>query len=163
MTTLAIIGTAGRGSDILHLSKTKYETMIECARWVMDHTSTTNLVSGGAAWADHVALEIGLPLSLWLPASNSDLRTAREYHKAFSHVVGRDTWFEVTQRDYFACGSFKMRNTKVAEEASLFLAMTFGNGPILKDGGTADTVAKMQAMGKKGFHLDLWTEELYEL
>lgn len=152
---LAIIGTAGRRSDILHLNKNKYEEMIECAKWLIGQNHIGSVVSGGAAWADHVALKVGLPLSLWLPAKKADLVVAEKYHATFSRALKRDTWGEVLFRDHTKFGGFKDRNSKVAEEADCFLAMTFRG-----DGGTFDTISKMR--GKKGWHLCLWSMDLTE-
>lgn len=135
--------------------------MIEVANWIVDNHNISSLVSGGAAWADHVALEIDRPLSLWLPAYRRDIEIAQTYHRTFSRAIGRDTWMEVCAREYQKFGGFKDRNSKVADEAAVWLAMTFGDGPNLKDGGTADTVSKMA--GKKGWHFNLNNEELYEI
>jgi hypothetical protein len=56
------------------------------------------------------------------------------------------------------------RNTKVAEEADIILAMTFGTGAYIKDGGTADTVRKYFAISghNVGYHYDLNTLTLHD-
>jgi hypothetical protein len=134
-----------------------------------------SLVSGGAAWADHVAIGLtnklfpSIPCHVWLPEYAKDLDIARYYHRKFSAVLGYDTWNELrdTCRDKRATFTmfkgFKDRNTKVAEAADVFLAITFGDGPRVKDGGTADTVGKLRARQVPGYHLDLNTMKLWKL
>src|SRR6185437_11854761 len=60
---VAIIGSAGRGNDSAKMNKPLFEAMCQEARRVIsedwklrpDHD---RLVSGGAAWSDHVAIQI---------------------------------------------------------------------------------------------------------
>ena len=147
--------------------------MLQAAAEVTVRESVDSFVSGGAAWADHVAIKMGhqlqYPTSIWLPEKERDIQTAEYYHSEFSRIVKYDTWKEMQKMsnlDYFkmyAHGGFKDRNTKVAEEADLFLAMTFGEKRQVKQGGTKDTVDKMNKMGKSGYHLDLNTLRLYKL
>jgi hypothetical protein len=57
---------------------------------------------------------------------------------------------------------FLPRNLKVAEKADHVLAMTFGQGKRLKDGGTAHTMAAFLKRGVgTAYHLDLNTLKLY--
>lgn len=57
---------------------------------------------------------------------------------------------------------FLPRNLKVAEKADHVLAMTFGNGRQLKDGGTSHTMAAFLKRGVgTAYHLDLNTLKLY--
>lgn len=159
MKTLAIIGTAGRQDDAAKLTVRHWNAMCHAAIALCDEESVTGLVSGGAAWADHVAVRIashlGLPLTVWLPANERDYDIARYYHGMFTAKLKRDTWDEVLKCRCETFGGFKDRNSKVAEAAEHFLAMTFGDGPKVKDGGTADTVRKLQARGVPGHHFDL--------
>lgn len=162
---LAIIGTAGRGDDREKLTLAHWFAMVGLAKMFADSQPVKGFVSGGAAWADHVAValhfDLGLPLDLYLPGVAEDQRTAFKYHSRFSQVVGRDTKAELFKaslvfgNSYLERGTFKQRNTRVADNATDFLAMTFGDGPKVKDGGTADTVRKMLDQGKTGWHLDL--------
>lgn len=171
MKTLAIIGTAGRGEDGPKLSKHHWLKMVEASRHVIKLNQIEALISGGAAWADHVAVEIGLrdkiKTKIWLPENGRDLSTAHRYHGKFSSVRDIDTWkelndcFKVGRFNIQSFGGFKDRNSKVADEATMFIAMTFGDEQNVKDGGTADTVRKMQKRGLKGYHLDLNTLKLY--
>lgn len=168
MKTLAIIGTAGRKEDGLKLTRNHWEKMCAAARKVIEIENIEKLVSGGAAWADHVAIaiqeEYRMPMDLWLPANQADLDIAQWYHKAFTKALGGgNTWLQVlaSGADEYRLGGFKDRNTKVAEAAHCYLAMTFGHGSQVKDGGTLDTVLKMRARNVPGYHLDLNTLTLY--
>ncbi len=170
---MAIIGTAGRKEDAAKLSLAHYNRMINAAKAVMSRESyITKIVSGGAAWADHVATEFHNthPVEIFLP-NDPDLNTLRYYHKKFSQVVGWDTFDQLIQLSKnkiqvnHNCGNFKTRNTKVAEIADIYLAMTFGDGKIVKPGGTSDTVDKIIQINPVavGYHLDLNTLKLYKI
>jgi hypothetical protein len=51
---------------------------------------------------------------------------------------------------------FKERNTQVAQDADVLIALTFGDGPSLKDGGTRDTMEKfLRRRHGTSFHVDL--------
>lgn len=171
MKTLAIIGTAGRKDDAAKLTVAHWETMIAAAKGVIALEGVTNLVSGGAAWADHVAVELSpeYPADIWLPLVERDLDTARYYHSKFTAVIGKDTReqlnasFRAGHIKIRKRGGFKERNTFVAKDADVFLAITFGNKGKVKDGGTEDTVGKMRARGVKGYHLDLNSLKLYPI
>lgn len=63
MTSLAIIGTAGRKEDAPHLAsdpKRYYTRMLDCARRVANIVGADTLVSGGAAWSDFMAIALFL-------------------------------------------------------------------------------------------------------
>jgi len=64
-TTFAIAGTAGRKEDANRLSANHFKAMMECARLLLQQFKESDygvdtLVSGGAAWADHVAVKLFL-------------------------------------------------------------------------------------------------------
>lgn len=165
--TLAVIGTAGRKSDGDMLHKSHWVSMVKCVCRVIHMEGVTDLVSGGAAWADHVAVEVsrtkGIPAKLYLPSDIEDTRIAEYYHLRFGRVILRDTLADIashTDKEYG--GSFKQRNSLVADAADVFVAMTFGGGSRPKDGGTMDTVSKMMRRGVRGYHLDLYTFKLHE-
>jgi hypothetical protein len=172
--TLAIIGTAGRKEDKQKLTSYIWEEMCRKAELLCKKLESElgpiALVSGGAAWADHVAVAMHCwrpadrPLTLWFPEKEKDLETARHYHKHFSEMIGRDTWSEfdelVATKHHF--GGFLDRNKRVAESATHYLAMTFGDGPNVKDGGTSHTVSLMNERGVPGWHLDLNTLKIYK-
>lgn len=80
--TLSIIGTAGREDDIKKLSKSSYTAMCIVAEGLIkqlaeSNYSITHLVSGGSAWADHVAVRLFLDkkvpnLRLFIPCEFED-------------------------------------------------------------------------------------------
>ena len=156
--TLAIIGTAGRGSDYFKLNAEIYQKMIDAAKKVIEIEKVTNLVSGGAAWADNVACEIDLPKKLYIPSDTKCLETAQYYHQKFRKKVPNAAKYS---GELIYGGDFKMRNLFVAKEADIFLAMTFGDKREVKDGGTKHTVDAMLKQGKIGYHLDLNSLKLY--
>lgn len=165
MTTIAIIGTAGRDKSI-PMTPALWSWMLADAA---GRTSQEDhLVSGGAAWADHLAVALFLKaraasLTLHLPApfvehlfvgpQGSAASAANYYHQRFSQVIGADTLqhvaralrtencnstFEPVARGYRAMFA---RNRKVAAAVAdgLVLAYTFGEGDVPADGGTKDT------------------------
>lgn len=171
MKKLAVIGTAGRKADSEKVSVKHWFSMLEATRKVFEIEECDSLVSGGAAWADHCAVEIGIKqkikTNIWLPDNGTDLKTCHYYHNKFSGVLDRDTWTELqscfNKKNFCiqSFGRFKDRNSKVAEEADVFIAMTFGSGEEVKNGGTKDTVQKIIKRGIRGYHLDLNTLKLY--
>lgn len=102
-TTFAIVGTAGRRDDASRLSDNHFKAMCECARLLLKQFEESDygvdtLVSGGAAWADHVAVKLFLnkevpKLKLFFPCV-FDLQ-AREYTLATvpSGDNPNDRWF----------------------------------------------------------------------
>lgn len=159
-TKLAIIGTAGRKLDQGMLTSEHYPRMIHAVYRLIDHlkidTGSLHLVSGGAAWSDHVAVSLVLEglvpaerLSLYLPAKleyygfeggeDFDQRTAdtaNYYHKLFSQKIGRDSIAELhSVRKQGAtlepiAGGFFSRNSLVAQNVGTdghLLAFTFGS------------------------------------
>lgn len=174
---LAVIGTAGRKDDAAKLTKNHYYRMIDAARVVIRRENyISKIVSGGAAWADSVATEfVGLyPIEVFIPSeANRDSETLKFYHKKFGRVIERpDTYDDLLKLSidkkielHYTKGSFWDRNTKVAEWADVYLAMTFGNGKNIKPGGTSDTVEKIKRFNPEaiGYHLDLNTLKLYKI
>ncbi len=167
--TFGIIGTAGRGDDGECLKDPYYwRSMRAVAQIVATVTKPTRLVSGGAAYADHLAVNLYLhgavpELALHLPAewtghgfketsSRYDTgRTSNWYHTLFSQAQDISSLVEIQtaiERGAVVktgAGGFKERNTDIANEADVMLAFTFGDGARLKDGGTLDTMTKFLA------------------
>lgn len=155
----------------------------------IEHVKIDCLVSGGAAWADQCAVTLFLlkhvpRLELCLPAPfNSKTsvfvethgrrtdpgRILNYYHLRFSEKVGFNSrhalgWALETPGCHVEMApGFKERNALVAAKADILLAMTFGEGPRVKPGGTADTVARFLAKPGPGaaYHLDLGRELCY--
>lgn len=161
--SLAVIGTAGRGGDILNLNIDIYQKMIDVVKYVIDVKGITHLVSGGAAWADNVCLEIDLPKTIYLPADEMCVKTAEYYSELFhTRVPMAKRLDDVDNIQIFRSGTFKDRNRQVAVHADTFIAMTFGTNHIVKDGGTRHTVDLMIKQGKQGMHFNLNDCKLYE-
>lgn len=198
MPKLAIIGTAGRGDDGKALSANVahyYGRMLDAARKVAELTGSKALVSGGASYADHVAVTLflenpnGYTLELELPErldrlADGKLRyfdkgtgdfkqnpdaVSNHYHKRFGKVLGRDPFDDFRAAQLFPTFTstvtfgFHARNLVVAQKADHLLAMTFGTGNRLKDGGTAHTTEAFLARRNRGdaYHLDLNTLKLW--
>lgn len=195
MINIGIIGTAGRKDDYDKLDRDKFFVMMEkslnivldkCNR--IDGTDDVCLVSGGAAWADHIAVMayIGQPdlpfkvdLKLHLPCeflvdecqyigTSKDGLTANYYHDRFSLKINSDSLKFIQLAiekgaKTVNSGSFKARNTQVAKDSDVLIALTFGDGAKLKDGGTADTMEKFIKLkgNKNSYHIDLTTMTVY--
>lgn len=158
-TPLAIIGTAGRKEDKDRLTGDHHDKMVDIASKLMIHLKldgpNTHLVSGGAAFADHVVVTLGLTgvvppenITLYLPShlgpdgyfgenewQEKTAKTAMYYHSIFSEKIGRNSIQEIQLlKDKGATlevisGGFKVRNTRVAKHVSPIghlLAFTFG-------------------------------------
>lgn len=167
MVSIAIIGTAGRGKD---MTNQHWEWMKDAALKEIQscgyQAKDIELVSGGAAWADHLAVWLYMKghcedLTLHLPAPwdfnnitfqgphKSCASAAGYYHCKFSDAIDEDSLLQIQQvlkggakyteqpaKPGYA-GMFA-RNALVAH-ADEMLALTFGEGHIPADGGTLDT------------------------
>lgn len=190
---VGIIGTAGRKEDRQRLTKGMYKNMLSEARWLIDSIRQGRdvyLVSGGAAWADHVAVNLFQEgfvnrLYLCLPAEwdhtvgryvdNEEINwrlnpggTANYYHFGFTSEVEQDSLAEIDHvllngAKRVVGNGFHDRNSIIAKADYMF-AMTFGKGRILKDGGTADTMKQFLKTHDSscGYHLDLTTFTTYQ-
>ena len=172
--TLAIIGTAGRKDDKKRLSSESFVSMCNIAKSLVstlkkNNYPITHLVSGGSAWADHVAVSLYLKgivknLRLYVPCEFINSRfvddncgarnfyppgkSLNEYHDFFQRKSGINSLSEITSAiargaEVLVCnGGFHGRNSMVAK-SDVMLAMTFGDKDMVKiGGGTADTVKK---------------------
>ncbi|ACS44098.1 hypothetical protein [Methylorubrum extorquens] len=177
---LAVIGTAGRGTDADRLSAELYDAMYARTLDAMRTWGIRSLVSGGAAWADHLAVRAFLEgeadaLRLFLPARfergrfggtapNDVARTANRYHDAFSRMLGIDTLGQVAKAiDRGAAASvhagFKTRNIEVAYEATHMLAFTFGagRGPVAMTEADEGFASAFEAGLKDGGTAHCWS------
>lgn len=168
--TFAVVGTAGRKDDAAKLSLQHFNAMCVVASGLIDqfkenNYEITHLVSGGAAWADHVAVKLFLQkkaphLRLFLPCEwdngafkdtgSDDFktnpgRTANRLHKQFQNRTHINSLTEIqiaksegAELIEIAKG-FYARNALVAK-SDFLLAITYGNEREVKDGGTAHTV-----------------------
>lgn len=157
--TVAIIGTAGRS---------KVPTIQEWNNMLADARSRVTpedvLISGGAAFADHIAVKLflegrvkGLKLRLPAPIKNNKFvggygtagGTANYYHEKFSKLLGINTvaeiqqainkGAEVTYETETSNRAMFIRNAKVAAESNSMIAYTYGEGNQPDDGGTKNT------------------------
>ena len=159
---VSIIGTAGRDKTKT-MTKETWEKMYQDAARRVQPTDT--LVSGGAAWADHLAVKLYLEgkvanLTLHLPAPFKDGKfeggygtsggAANYYHEKFSAELGINTRTQIERailkgakvtEEPVANGydAMKNRNSMVAKESTHMLAYTHGEGNRPADGGTMDT------------------------
>lgn len=157
---LAVIGTAGR--DKSGLSIELWQAMFADLKGRIEFND--HLVSGGAAWADHLAVTAYMAglvdnLTLHLPApfdgtkfvgpEKSAASAANYYHQKFSRILGVNTLNEIAQviaggasvtyePIAHGYGGLFTRNKKVAK-ADGMIAYTFGIGDVPADGGTKDT------------------------
>lgn len=168
VTSIAIIGTAGRKADEHKLTKEIWNKMIVKAEDIITKEwefrwSEVALVSGGAAYSDHVAVvlftknkqETRLTLELpcaWDKTQFKDLGifspnlnpggTSNFYHRKFSKKMGIDSLEDIARAieegaDIAISKGFNDRNNKVAR-ADRMIAFTFGDrNP--QDGGTGFT------------------------
>lgn len=174
--SIAIIGTAGRDKRF-PMDQSHWEFMCRVAGFFLrpgDH-----IVSGGAAWADHVAIwayNNGLcaGLTLHLPApfettfnggSGTSGGTANHYHRQFGRTINRDTFLDIQdalqggaqfteQPESKGYAAMFARNKLVADQCTHMLAFTFGTGDVPADGGTKATW-DMAGPQKKRKHVSL--------
>lgn len=157
---LAIIGTAGRDKGA-PLSAALWAAMVGSATRRVRPRDT--LISGGAAWADHLAVHLFLQgrcaaLELYLPApfegrfvgpGGSSAAAANYYHERFSSVIDQDTLGQIglaidkgavvhAQPAMPGYRGMFARNTLVAKAADAVLAYTFGD-TVATDSGTGNT------------------------
>ncbi|MGY3582126.1 hypothetical protein ACVIGB_000950 [Bradyrhizobium sp. USDA 4341] len=144
--TIAIIGTAGRREDGARLKPDSFDRMYDAAVATITEWGIKGAVSGGAAWADHIAVKAYLDgvvsqLHLHFPSPFTARRfvgkqygeVANFYHDKFMAVRGVDSYLELESA--IAKGAtvtvgrgFKPRNLAIGRDATHMLAFTFGAG-----------------------------------
>lgn len=159
---IAIIGTAGRDKSIKMLQK-HWDQM---AHTIYEEVKPTDvLVSGGAAWADHVTIWAylndmceGLILHLPAPFMNNHFvggygtsgGACNYYHGLFDNVMGFHSRGHIqsaiekgaittSQPVNPGYGAMAARNRLVARDCTHMVAFTFGEGDVPADGGTKIT------------------------
>lgn len=163
-----ICGTAGRKDDEKRLSRKHFDAMCLVASGLIDQCEKNNykittLISGGAAYADFVAVKLFLDkkvpnLKVYLPSKwecgrfyDSGIRdsfknpggTANYYHKKFQTKTGINSLSQMQIAMHEGAEfipvekGFYARNYLVAKESDFLLAITFGNERELKPGGSA--------------------------
>ena len=179
-----IIGTAGRKEDSKKINRNLY---FECCKIVLGLIEKYNVkacVSGGAAFADHIAISLfnhkkieklflHLPVEFDIKYKETQDkycpgRIANWYHKNFSKKCGIDSLQEIklaikNGAEMLVTPGFKERNTKVAFDSSILIALTFGAEAYIKNGGTQDTCKKFLDLGKENLiHINLNDLKIYE-
>ncbi|NTF17216.1 hypothetical protein G6L37_02070 [Agrobacterium rubi] len=147
---LAVIGSAGRQVDASKVSRHLYDLMYAETLSVISEWNIGHAVSGGAAFADHLAVRAFLDghvanLTLFLPARfsgrsfhlNPRLRTdaggvSNHLHAAFSTVCAIDSRAELAEAirrgaTVSVHEGFQTRNIEVANAVDHMLAFTFGS------------------------------------
>ena len=183
---LAVIGSAGRGEDAKRVTKELYRAMYDrLLAFITELGTVEELGSGGAAFADHLAvlaflagkmprLWLSLPASFVLstgrfvePYLKSPGSITNYHHRNFSRAVGGDS-LRALRRALLADGctsdvflGFEERNAPIAAWADGVIAFTFGDGAILKDGGSARTMARCLARGIPSWHVCLPSMAIY--
>ena len=179
---MGICGTAGRRDDAKRLSKNHFEAMYECAHLMLEQFKESDygvdtLVSGGAAWADHVAVKMFLNkevprLKLFLPCPF--LAEARQYdptpltekevlekrstgeicnalHAKFSQKVGFGSLNEILLAMQQGAEIITCKGfyprNGCVAQSDILLAMTFGDHEWVKDGGHMDKNGKYKLGG----------------
>jgi len=173
--TMAVVGTAGRKDDGQRLSKHHFEAMCECTRLLLTNFQDADygvntLVSGGAAWADHVAVRLFMngeisKLKLFFPCpyltearmfdpayvtSKDDTKKwspgeiLNGYHSKFSRKAGFQSLYEINEAILKGAEIHVAKGfharNALVAQSDIILAMTFGNAEWVKEGGTAHTV-----------------------
>lgn len=178
---VAVIGTAGRDKE-KPMTGSLWQAMLEDARSRV--TPEDTLVSGGAAWADHLAVRLFLDgsvghLVLHLPAPlengayqgperNSSGSAANYYHGLFKRITGADGLKEIetaiARGAMVTCepaapgyGAMHARNRKVAQGSNAMLAYTFCADGTPADGGTKGTWDQSTLASSQKIHVDLGT------
>lgn len=151
-----VIGTAGRSNQNL-LSEDLYWSMVDRVYETLSNLQSCGgddieLVSGGAAWADHVAVTLFNQgkveaLTLHFPCSfngrfddSKTGRTANYYHERFSKTVGRDSFRSLESAlqkgaHFTVSDGFRARNLLVGQVPNL-IAQTWSRTGKPEDGGT---------------------------
>ena len=181
MIRLAIVGTSGRNpSDLKMLSINHMKWMADNVKCYIEHVLKTTpdniiLVSGGSAWADHVAIQLYLEkifggLELYLPSkfdpkqkkyvNTHEGRTLNILHANCQEKTGYDVFTELTsvasspKVKITIKRGFLARNTLVAKNSDHLIAFTFSKD-VPTEGGTLHTWQKVLHQNK--IHFDLST------
>lgn len=179
---IAFIGSAGRKGDAKYVNSTTFNWMVNDFKQTLielgiikniDDKDWTHvrLISGGASFADHVAvvlaLETGCSITLCLPAEwdsvnkqfkDTGIRdwvknpggTSNYYHQEFSKKTGRDSLNEINtiypSATILLENGFHQRNSLIAGDNDFLIAYTFNpKNNIPSSSGTLDTWNKSKA------------------
>ena len=173
MITISIIGSAGRNDDAHKLNRSIFTKMYNRAKDTLNDIIKTEklqysdiiLKSGGAAYADHIAVllaiqykEQDIKLELHLPCNyilddtkeiiiftgnDKTSYTATKYHNAFNNKCRTYSFRDIYHvakmgAILYTYKGFYARN-KIVGQADYLIAFTFGVNNVLKKGGTKNT------------------------
>lgn len=181
---ISIIGSAGRKDDAERFTRQLFIAMFNQAKKHVNmlikennlEYSSIELVSGGAAYADHIAVLLflkyhkkGIRLTLHLPCkfgnnqfleSGSQYKNARYangYHRPFSKKCKINSLNDIHRAIQLGANihvhkGFHSRNDYVAQTDHM-VAFTFGVGQTLKPGGTKYTWDKSDCPNKTHYSI----------
>ena len=157
---IGIIGTAGRREDQVRMSENLYSLMIaDFKKRLKNINQPITLISGGAAWADHLAVtmfikNIVTELELYFPCKWNKFKNeflslefrdsgsvANYYHGLFSKKLFNSKYETLTQiaqaivlgaKIYENTNGFHARNLQVAVRSEILIAYTWGEGQTQK-------------------------------
>jgi hypothetical protein len=175
---VGIIGTAGRKEDAYKMNKMVFERMIVRVKQAIndiyerESPDLITLVSGGAPWADHVAIRLflnesilktKLDLKIYSPCMfdptkntfcdngtfnyiNNPGRMLNQLHADFSRKIGSNSLVEISKIyskiDSSAAHGFHARNSKIAQTSDYLVALSWSESGQPSSGGTLDTWKK---------------------
>ncbi|KAM9975352.1 hypothetical protein ACTFIW_010380 [Dictyostelium discoideum] len=183
--TIGVIGTTGRDKS-RPLNSKHFDYLCDTFQQYLHNLETQQkielnnitLISGGAAWSDHVAVDYFLKnpttckLMIHLPClivgykvdenitqyrfdvEHPNGVTTNGYHSNFSKQIGRDTILDIIKAKELGAildnseFGFKNRNTSIAKQSDFLVAFTGAVGPAPLGGGTLDTWKKSKSLYK---------------
>ena len=177
MVKIAVIGTAGRQG--VKLTSENYDKMYDRLKQYLSQydKNSIELISGGAAWSDHLAIRAYLDnivykLSLYLPCTwdyendkyhenINDGKMSNIYHNNFSKETKMNSFDQIAQAilsgayvDESSKGCLD-RNNKVAQNCDKMIAFTMSETDSPAKGGTQYTWNK--AINKEKLHISIPT------
>lgn len=182
--TVAIIGTAGRNKNFWNkMDKKLFEKMIDQSKFIIENifkldSNNIKLVSGGAAWSDHIVIKLYLNNYvtnglIYVPAKwdsnkkkyceqNNKMdpgRISNYYHSIFSTKINSNSLEDIDNAikkgiiiDDKNLGFFN-RNSEIAK-SDYVIAFSLSKNSFPEDGGTADTWKKCKSKNK--VHISLF-------
>ncbi len=169
------------------LNRNTFIFMVEKSKELIDkeyNNQKIELVSGGSAWADHVAVRLFLEekekykLTLYLPCEwkdnqyfdnglkklekNNPGKLENNLHKCFSKKMGYDTLREISQAIEMGANidtsgkSFKERNILIATNCDYLIAFTRSTENFLTRGKGGGTFNTWQQCNVKKIHISLF-------
>lgn len=186
---LSIIGSSGRGNHRNLYNCNLFDKMIDHTKNIITNEFKLNLkeisfVSGGSAWADHIAVSLFLKgyidtLYLYLPCtfnlltkkfidSNAGV-TLNQLHDTFSKTANINSLSELAsvlqnpKCKTIICEGFHARNNMVAQ-CNYMIAFTWGkDGNLPEKSGTKSTWDKCKSKNKIHIPLDTLNEDSVEI